>query len=55
MSNEREPAPDDPPLWASWGMSLLNGLVGDYLHDRQNGLAIDMAFYRPSEKESVRA
>jgi triacylglycerol lipase len=33
------------PAWASWGMSLLNGLVGDYLHRRQNGLAIEMAFY----------
>lgn len=25
--------------------SILNGVVGDYLSERQNGLAIDMAFY----------
>lgn len=34
--------------WTSWGISLLNGLVGDYLAGRQNGLAIDMAFYDQS-------
>lgn len=26
-------------------MSALNGMVGDYLHERQNGLAIETAFY----------
>jgi len=26
-------------------ISIVNGALGDYLHDRPNGLAIDMAFY----------
>jgi triacylglycerol lipase len=30
--------------WAASGVSILNGMFGDYLHQRQNGLAIDMAF-----------
>jgi pimeloyl-ACP methyl ester carboxylesterase len=30
---------------AAWGISIVNGIVGDYLRDRRNGLAIDMAFY----------
>jgi len=34
-----------PPVWAAWMASLTNGAVGDYLHTRQNGLAIEMAFY----------
>lgn len=34
-----------PPVWVAWMASLTNGLVGDYLHASQNGLAIDMAFY----------
>lgn len=30
--------------WTATGASILNGMFGDYLHRRQNGLAIDMAF-----------
>ncbi len=33
------------PTWAAWASSLVNGAVGDYLAERQNGLAIDMGFY----------
>ena len=32
--------------WARWGISFVNGYVGDYLRARDNGLAIEMAFYR---------
>jgi len=28
-----------------WGISVLNGMIGDYLHHRRNGLAIEMACY----------
>lgn len=31
--------------WASWGVSIVNGFWGDYLQERGNGLALDMAFY----------
>lgn len=31
--------------WAGWAVSGLNGLFGDLLRDRQNGLALEMAFY----------
>ncbi len=31
--------------WANWGISFLNGYVGDYLREHDNGLAIAMAFY----------
>ena len=35
----------------SWNTcrSILNGVVGDYLSERQNGLAIDMAFYHAGQ------
>ena len=45
MPYEQQPSSEPMPAWAAWGMSMLNGLVGDYLHERQNGLAIAMAFY----------
>lgn len=32
-------------MWTDLGISVLNGMFGDYLRDRGNGLAIDMAFY----------
>lgn len=31
--------------WATSAVSIVNGFFGDYLRERQNGLAIDMAFY----------
>ncbi|MCU0513667.1 MAG: alpha/beta fold hydrolase [Anaerolineae bacterium] len=39
---------ETPPVstWDAQSRSILNGLFGDYLQQRQNGLAIDMAFYR---------
>jgi pimeloyl-ACP methyl ester carboxylesterase len=44
--------PEDPhppagaaQAWATSAVSIVNGFFGDYLHARQNGLAIDMAFY----------
>lgn len=44
--------PDDPhppagaaKAWATSAVSIVNGFFGDYLRARQNGLAIDMAFY----------
>lgn len=57
MSNQQ---PARPPVWAAWMASLSNGFVGDYLHTRQNGLAIEMAFYHqgrplPLTQESVLA
>ena len=33
------------PGWSATATSILNGCVGDYLARRDNGLAIDMAFY----------
>lgn len=33
------------PPWAASVTSLVNGALGDFLVERQNGLAIDMAFY----------
>lgn len=34
------------PAWGDTAASFLNGCFGDYLSERENGLAIDMAFYR---------
>lgn len=44
MSNTQPQAVDGTPGWASAGVSVLNGMFGDYLHRRKNGLAIEMAF-----------
>jgi len=30
--------------WVEWSIGVLNGVVGDYLHQRNNGLAVQMAF-----------
>lgn len=32
--------------WLAWTASVLNGIWGDYLHAHDNGLAVEMAFYR---------
>ncbi len=47
------------PSWTEWGISVLNGMVGDYLRERDNGLAIEMACYHqnralPLTRESLR-
>ena len=34
------------PTWTATAASILNGCFGDYLNHRENGLAIDMAFYQ---------
>ena len=44
MSKLQPQAVDRTPGWTSAGVSILNGMFGDYLHRRNNGLAIDMAF-----------
>lgn len=36
--------------WANLSRSILNGVVGDYLVQEQNPLAIDMAFYHDDQK-----
>ncbi len=33
------------PDWGTWGLSVMNGLVGDRLAQRRNGLAIKMGLY----------
>ena len=45
VPNDQHASSAAAPTWATWAMSVVNGLVGDYLRDRHNGLAIDMAFY----------
>ena len=40
-----ETAADRAAQWAASGVSILNGVFGDYLHRHQNGLAIDMALF----------
>lgn len=44
MRDTQTKAGADTPSWASAGISILNGMFGDYLHRRKNGLAIEMAF-----------
>ena len=45
MVNEKKNSANQP-AWGATAASILNGCFGDYLNDRDNGLAIDMAFYR---------
>jgi pimeloyl-ACP methyl ester carboxylesterase len=45
MPDEQDSFANRINILTTWGMSILNGAVGDYLRDRQNGLAIDMAFH----------
>ena len=54
MSSER----DSPPPAASWserGISVLNGVVGDYLDRNRNGLAIPMAFVQDMQPLALTA
>ncbi|MBK9713962.1 MAG: alpha/beta hydrolase [Kouleothrix sp.] len=44
MSDDQSARPA-APAWATWALSIVNGAVGDYLSERDNGLSIDMAFY----------
>jgi len=43
------------PSWTAEGISILNGAFGDYLHERQNGLAIQMAFYHQARPLALNA
>lgn len=45
MSSQQQELSERTPQWTEWGISVLNGMIGDYLHHRRNGLAIEMAFY----------
>ena len=45
MVNEKKNSANQP-AWGATAASILNGCFGDYLNDRDNGLAIDMAFYQ---------
>lgn len=42
----QQPASKHSPHWVARGVSILNGMFGDYLHHRQNELAIKMACYQ---------
>ncbi|NJN48228.1 MAG: alpha/beta hydrolase [Candidatus Competibacteraceae bacterium] len=44
--NNPDQSTDRIPRWTEWSISVLNGMVGDYLQERQNGLAINMAYYQ---------
>ncbi len=48
-----ETAADRAAQWAASGVSILNGVFGDYLHKHQNGLAIDMAFVHRDQPMSL--
>lgn len=40
---DREPGkPKSRRRWGSWALGVLNGVVGDYLHERGNELQVDM-------------
>ena len=41
--------------WTGWAVSGLNGLFGDLLRDRQNGLALEMAFYEGGRPIPIRS
>jgi len=45
MSRDHDGGEQHAPPWTTWAISAVNGLVGDYLYQRGNGLAINMAFY----------
>ncbi|MFN8484611.1 MAG: alpha/beta hydrolase [Anaerolineae bacterium] len=45
MSAAQPARPGRARRLATWGVSVVNGYVGDYLRARDNGLAIEMAFY----------
>ena len=45
MPEDLHPPAGAAQTWATSAVSIVNGFFGDYLTARQNGLAIDMAFY----------
>lgn len=53
MKDRRRDSSDSTPLWTEWGISVLNGVFGDYLRERGNGLAIDCAFYHQNRPLAI--
>jgi pimeloyl-ACP methyl ester carboxylesterase len=53
MAGERRTWYDNVPAWAAWATSMVNAAVGDTLHARGNGLAVDMAFYAQNRPLAV--
>lgn len=49
-SGERRDASKRSPAWVGQGQSILNAMFGDALHERGNGLAIEMSCYRQGRK-----
>jgi pimeloyl-ACP methyl ester carboxylesterase len=45
MHSQAQGSSERIPMWTEWGISVLNGIIGDYLRERRNALAIEMAFY----------
>jgi triacylglycerol lipase len=45
MSHGEQPCPSHTGSLVAWSRSVVNALVGDYLHEERNGLAVEMAFY----------
>jgi triacylglycerol lipase len=45
LSEDPHPPAGAAQAWATSAVGIVNGFFGDYLRARQNGLAIDMAFY----------
>jgi pimeloyl-ACP methyl ester carboxylesterase len=45
MSDKSTSETGSGPSWFDWAVSAVNGIVGDHLHDSDNGLAIRMGFY----------
>lgn len=43
------------PAWGATATSILNGCIGDYLTDRDNGLAIEMAFFARGKRLTLTA
>ena len=45
MKAKSQATSEPRPTWTALSLSILNGVVGDYLQERGNGLAIEMGFY----------
>lgn len=55
MTEPSEPPPLSGLPWEEGLVSALNGVVGDYLHKRGNGLAIPMAWYQQNRPLTLTA
>jgi triacylglycerol lipase len=45
MPDEQQPCPSHTRSVLAWSTSAINALVGDYLRDQRNALAVEMDFY----------